>query len=234
MNRLARALLISSGALLVLLAPTAASAQLNRYAFGYQLGSNPANDGTAYLTINGTTVNTSARGKYYSAGSTDGNTNFLTGVGPGTESRGWFAFDLSNLRIPATTASLTLFNCDAATCGHDGFGSPNPSESINIFDVSSSLDALVGGTGGVSAFNDLGTGSLYGTQSVSNASDGQNVTFTFNAAGLAAVNGKLGGLFLSGSAMDLGVTTTTPEPSTWMLSACGLLVIGGFTRRRRA
>ncbi|MEP6780956.1 MAG: hypothetical protein ABJC26_13760 [Gemmatimonadaceae bacterium] len=234
MKRFARTL-ATSCALLFLSVPAAMQAQ-NRYAFSFSSGNAPVSDGNSFLTINASTLNTSNRGKYLSDGTTDGNTNFRTGQVAGRlDARSFFGFNLANFSTTTiTSASLTLFNCSVAICGADGFNSTNASEIFNVFDFTGSFAALVGGTGGTAAFGDLGSGSIFGTRSISNADNGQFVTFNFNAAGVAALMAARGSQFAVGSALQTEPTNVVPEPLPSALMGFGLVIIGGVVRRRRA
>lgn len=227
----------------------------NRFAFGFLDGAQAAQDGRAYLLVNGNKFNSINRGKYYASGTTDGNRNFITGLNGSAESRGWFLFDLSILQgstVPVSSASLTLFNCSASTCpsgAADGYDSPNASEVFSIFDFLGATSGLLDGTGGSAAFTDLGSGSLFGSAVVSKASNGNFVTFDFNTAGRAAVANAIGsqiavGSALGGTAPDPTPTPTpaptpppissVPEPSTYLLMTVGLLGIFGLSRRRQS
>jgi hypothetical protein len=123
--------------------------------------------------------------------------------------RNFFIFDLTSVTNPVTSAKLHLYNNGFVPSfpGY-GFESPNPFETYKIFDVNTPLASLVAGTGGTTAYADIGTGTSYGTYNISNADRGQFVVINLNAAGLAAINANLGGKIAFGGA----ITTLSPVP----------------------
>jgi len=238
-------------AVLVALCAAAPQARAqDRFAFGFLTGTNSAQDGYASLFVNSTKINSQMRGKYYANGLTDNaadspNRNFQTGIAGAVERRGWFFFELSSVgAIPVTSVSLVLTNCSSSftpACGNNGYVSPNVSELFNIYDFTGSVSNLTGGTGGVSAFNDLGSGSLFSSATVSNSDNGNAITFTFNALGIAAVGAANGTSIVFGSALGSRTPTpnpnpvpssSVPEPSTFVLLASGVATMMLLTRRR--
>ena len=132
------------------------------------------------------------------------NTNIYTGDNIGREFRSFLTFDLTSAAgMTVISGTLTLFS------GNGIFASPDPQETYRIFDYTGSIPDLVAGTGGSTAFDDLGTGSSYG-QTVVN-SPGQNlamptVTVALTAAALSDIN-----TLLTGALFDFalgGVCTT--------------------------
>jgi len=115
------------------------------------------------------------------------NNNYIVGSDGFYEFHDFFVFDLSgSSSVPATSASLLINNPII------GYASPDATENLAISDVTSDLAALVNGTGGVTAFNDLADGTNYANVLVSSADDGTWVEVPLNASGLAAVNAALG------------------------------------------
>lgn len=160
-------------------------------------------------------LNASDSGWYHEGGSRDSTTNWFAGecdvcpfIG---EYRDFFVFDLAGV-APVTSAVLTLFNPT------DGFFSPDPTETFSIFDVSTPVATLTSGAGGVAAFADLGSGPSFGSVVMSEASEGTLVSIVFNAAGIAAINDSLGGLFAIGGA----VTTLGGAPNEWVFGFTGV------------
>jgi subtilisin family serine protease len=124
------------------------------------------------------------------------NDNYVTALLSGLEYRDFFVFDLSGVAQQIAAAELRVFN------PYDGFFSPDPTETYSLFDVSTPLGSLEASGGGQTAiFNDLGTGTNYGSQVVSPADNGQFVSVSLNSAGLAALNASLGGQTALGGAL---------------------------------
>jgi hypothetical protein len=141
-------------------------------------------------------------GFYDSAGNhTAQNQNYLTGRFDGSERRSFFVFDLASVSGTVTAATLNLYNPDVSPT-LKGYVSPDPTESLSVFDVSTPLSTLtLGGVGIAGVFDDLGTGLEVGSVMVSPADNGQTVAIVFNANGLAALNAGLGGTIAFGSAI---------------------------------
>ena len=135
------------------------------------------------------------------------NTNYIVGDCPpcsgGGEFRNFFVFGLEDVGGLVTAATLALEH-------PYGVGSPDPSETYTLFEVSTSKLALLGGSGGVAAFNDLADGTVYGSYELSSADDGSLVTISLDASGLAALNAATGGQFALGGA----ITTLDSDPAT--------------------
>jgi hypothetical protein len=121
----------------------------------------------------------------------------------------------------------------------------------SLYDVSTSAAALDGDSGPNAAiFNDLGTGTLYGSFAVTTGQANSVVSFTLNAAGIAAINAAQGSLFSIGGAAPTATdgqfifgfsntpnannslvleTSDVPEP----LTMAGLFVFGGMVATKR-
>jgi dipeptidyl aminopeptidase/acylaminoacyl peptidase len=128
----------------------------------------------------------------------DGNDNYVVGFVPGSEPdqrgeyRNFFTFDLSSLtgRVISARLELTRF----------GYGSADPSETLGLFDVSTGARTLNRNNGASAAiFEDLGTGTSYGTFEVSGSAEPSDVlSLPLNAAALADINAAAGGFFSMG------------------------------------
>ncbi|QDU23851.1 RHS repeat domain-containing protein [Urbifossiella limnaea] len=131
------------------------------------------------------------------------NTNYITGrytsFSP-LEYRSFFVADLSEVDGEVLAAQLRIQN--------PNYNSPDPSETFSLFDVNTPVGVLTaGGFGLTGVFDDLGTGSAYGSATVSAAGTPGLVTVDLNAAGRAALQASAGGLF----AMGGGLTTLRPD-----------------------
>ncbi|MGL6076811.1 MAG: PEP-CTERM sorting domain-containing protein [Fimbriiglobus sp.] len=179
--------------------------------------------------------------------------------------RNFFVFDLSTVSVPVASARLHLWNRDFINeppdfVGH-GFESPDAFETYTLFDVSTPLASLTGGSGGLAAYGDLGTGTVLGSYNVTNSDRGRFVVVDLNAAGIAAVNANLGGQLALGGALTTlntirdddefvfartnnlaGVndgnsfleTTAVPAPPALILLGLGALGMAGYRKLRRA
>ncbi|WP_162914529.1 PEP-CTERM sorting domain-containing protein [Desertibaculum subflavum] len=205
-------------------------------------------------------VDATASGAYNAAGARVGTTeNFLTGQLGQTVRRSYLAFDLSGVTGTVTAAKLRLFNPEVSQFLH-GYVSPQASETLAFYDVTTLAAAFLDGTAGVAGFADLGTGILFGTRSVSAADNGTVIEIDLNAAALAALNAAAGGDFLLGGALTsiagifdqyvFGFTmvdfvadhtrqlvlevapAAVPEPSALLIAGTGLLLLG-LARARR-
>lgn len=94
------------------------------------------------------------------------NTNILNGTTSGfsPEYRNFQAFDLSS--VPGSIAAATLIYC-----GQNGtFSSDKGTETIQISESTANIDELLDGVLGLSAFNDLGAGNIFGNATVTQSS----------------------------------------------------------------
>lgn len=165
------------------------------------------------------------QGWYKNDGShTTSNTNYLVQSSSFSSSyRNFFAFDLSNSTLDGryvNAAQLRLNTYDI-----------NGSSTYLSYDVNTSRSALLAGAGGTTAYNDLGTGNIFGGTSIT--ASNIDVTTNLNSAALnssqginAAINGSdsrflIGGRVTtsgrwafsnSGSARTQGLTIQTLDP----------------------
>lgn len=181
------------------------------------------------------------------------NTNTFTGRNPVYESRGWFQFDVAG-SAPATAISITFY-------AQGNLRTDTGTESIAIFDYTGSVASLVAGTGGVAAFDDLGSGVQMGAHTITGADFSPMPAFTvrlsnafvtqFNstrgsADPLIALGAALTSPYLneqsqgfwsmssSGpSAYLTAETAAVPEPATWAMMILGFGAAGTALRSRR-
>jgi hypothetical protein len=158
----------------------------NHGALGYLSGSN-----------NTVTLNAADSGWWDQTGAHNStNKNYITGLYTGVEYRDYLVFDLSSVTQPITGATLMLTNPS------NGYSSPDPSETYSLFDVSTAIASLEAtGTGQTGIFADLGTGTGYGSRSVSSADNGTVVSVNLNSSALTYLNGAKGGQAAVGGAV---------------------------------
>jgi subtilisin family serine protease len=152
-------------------------------------------------------VNALDTGWYNSQGLHDApNPNILAGnVAGDAVYRNFFAFDLAGLGGSVTDARLLAYNPPG------GYISPDPSETFELFDVSTPIDSLLaGGFGLTGTFDDLGTGTSLGATEVSSAQDGSYVEVGLNPAALAQIEAALGSQLALGGALT-SLNTTANE-----------------------
>jgi uncharacterized delta-60 repeat protein len=125
------------------------------------------------------------------------NTNYAVGNGaPGGDIHNFFVFNLATINDGIVSAQLRLLNPSG------GYLSPDSTETFAVFDVSTPISQLVaGGTGLTAVFNDLGTGTQFGSRTVSAADNDQTVAVDLNAAAIAALNEARGGQVALGGAL---------------------------------
>lgn len=215
-------------------APLAANAQPTQTVFSFS-----GSGFSTQLLLNGTTtVAANARGWYDSFGVTNGaaaDNNYIAGTcgpvacnGSGQIWRDWFRFDLSNFTPLATTAVLRLENPSVGF-----FNALGSSLVYNVFDVNSTTFASLGSANSLSAFTDIGTGTIFGTTNVTAAQNGTIIDITLNAAGLASINsGRQQGQWAVGGDI-VSTTVVTPEPSTYVLMMAGLAGLAVAARRKQ-
>ncbi len=191
----------------------------------------------------------------YLAGDCDGGT-CVAGTNTGIdEFRNFFVFDLSGVTGPITAAKLRLHNTvGTSPFFRHGFFSDTGSETYLVSEVSTAIASLLAGTGGMAAFGELGSGTSYGSFTATSAANGTFVEIGLNGAAIAALN-LASGLFAFGGSIttlngfpdeetlfafsDSGLLSDTqleltvvPEPSTALLLAAAIALLGALRTRR--
>ena len=197
------------------------------------------------------TVDQTTRGWYDNTGRSNGaqlNNNIYSGWLAGREFRNWMLFDLNTI-----TGTITSANLVVDINSYEGI---DASETYKLYDVSTAHNLL--GTGNIATFNDLGDGSLYGSEVFENADDGIEIPIVLTAEAISDMNAAIGGTFaiggsvpvvgghdqglfrkshLFGARPHLVITTTAeavPEPSEYALLAVSLTALGVGHRRRKS
>jgi len=161
------------------------------------------------LSANAATLTAVNRG-YYSDGSflAPGSGNYLVGdfyFANSDEVRNFFVYNLASVTDAVTAATLHLYNpsaLDPRPLTGDGYRSPDPSETYTVFDVTTPVGELTGGTGSpASTFADLGSGTVLGSVIATAASNGTFIDIALNSSGLAYLNAHLGSLVAFGGAL---------------------------------
>ncbi len=174
--------------------------------------------------------------------------------GENVEIRQYLVFNRSSINGTITAATLRLQSSDSS------YLSPSPTETWQLFDVTTPVATLLAGSGGASAFDDLGTGTSLASRTVGGSTNNTVLMLDLDANGLSYLNTQ-SGVFAIGGALtslnkangiteamfnssnspsftrELFITYTpasepaVPEPSTCLLFAAGLFTLVA-TRKR--
>lgn len=182
------------------------------------------------------------------------NINTFTGYLDGDVLRSWYVFDISALTGPVSSAVLTFVG------GNGNYVSSDASETASLYDVTTDLAALVGGTGGTAAFEDLGSGAVYGTFGTGGTyTPMPEISLSLSGAAVADLNAAIqsgAGVFGIGAALislsgtqgqeafwsssgavpaaklDLEMTPAVPLPAGGLLLVTALAGFGALRRRK--
>lgn len=203
-----------------------APARADSYAFGFSKASADSNlilqTGSGSITINDAGFQGWVSDAADDLAGPGGNTNYLAGNLGSSHYNDFFVFGISGITSSVTAATFTV---DAATISDVltfrlGDATAYASE---LYDASSPNIGL---------FNDLSSGTEFGSYTLTASESGTLLTFTLNSAGVAALNAAISG---GASEFALGGTvlgSAVPEPTSWMLTIAGVGLIGGALRRK--
>lgn len=191
-------------------------------------------------------INTTDRGWYDDTGFHDPeNDNYIVGNFGDFTWRNWFVFDLSTIDVQIVALQLRALN------PVDGFFSGDAVETYVNYDVTTNLTDLVDGLGGLPAYDDLGSGTVYSSYEASESDNETIIVIDLNAAAVSDANAAAGGLWGIGGAITtlnggdeflFGFTgggndadtqlVVTLIPAPGVLALLGLAGLVGPTRRR--
>jgi len=210
------------------------------------------------------TLTATQRGWYDQHGDPSASANFFVGVTGGLTVRNYFVFDRAGApELAGKTATRATMEIFLPNNEGDAYFSEDATDSgalYSLFGFNGDIASLINGTGGVAAYEALGSGSLWGTQTVSAADNapGRLVTIEllpsfldyFNSAdGLFAMGGELtdpldgidsGADYMfafTELAPDVRLRLefgAVPEPSTYGLMGASALAVVIWRRNRRA
>jgi hypothetical protein len=123
---------------------------------------------------------------------TANNKNYIAG----RNNHDFFVFDLATVRQPIVSGQFNV------AMPPTGYNSVDPSEPYALFDVSTSISALRATNSGQTAiFNDLASGTTYGTRVYSAADNGTLTSIPLNSSGIAVLNSAFAGQAAFGGAL---------------------------------
>ena len=152
--------------------------------------------GSAHAQI---TLNSIDRGRYSEYGTHifGDYDSYLTGQVATVEFRSFTVFDTSAVTNPVTAAQLRLF------LPQGSFFSFSSTETLKIFDVSTSVSSLTAPQfSAVSIFNDLGSGTQFGSATLRESNEGSFIEVALNNSFLNYINTSAPDIFALGGALS--------------------------------
>jgi len=174
------------------------------------------------------------------AGQPDG--NYITGFHEGDEYRSFFVFVLPDV------AEITGATLDFQYAGFSNVSGPL---TLLVYEYNGDASALMSGLAGTAGFDDLGSGTLFGSLEIPLGINSFSVSL--NSSAVASLNAHAGGVFaiggrassaLPGEQFVFGGTlvsppvflslSVVPEPASWVLLLVGFTLIAVRVRRQLA
>lgn len=118
----------------------------------------------------------------------------VNGCGSTADYNSFFLFDLAGVAGPFSSAELRLEVVN--------YSGPDPSETLSVWDVTSPIPILTGNVDDINVYNDLQTGTAFGSFALGPPDAGSVVTAPLALAAAAAANGAAGGPFAVGVSLD--------------------------------
>jgi len=217
---------------LVLVTVASASTSMAIFAFTYspyQLGDVElqTNSGNTVSTLTGWYDITGMHGA--------GNPDYIVGLcGSGDSCNGgndvfnnFFVFN-----VPAGTSTSATISAYLPNPGNglSAFYCNCTSLTYQLWDVTTPVgQVMASNSGRVDIYNDLGSGTFFGSAVVTSGDQGTQILINLDAAGLASLNASAGGLWAVGGSI---YGAQSPEPGTLVMFGSGILGLAGILRRK--
>jgi hypothetical protein len=217
---------------LMLVTVANASTSMSIFAFTYP----PYQTGDVELqTNNGNTV-AGLTGWYDHSGSHDAtNPDYIVGLCGSSDScnggnkvfNNFFSFNLPAGTYTSATISAFLPNPGN---GMSAFYCNCTSLTYQLFDVATPVGQVnASNSGRVDIYNDLASGTFFGSAVVTSADQGTQILIQLNAAGLASLNASAGNVWDVGGSI---YGAQAPEPGTLVMLGSGIIGLAGILRRK--
>ncbi|MCC7116862.1 MAG: hypothetical protein IT520_20995 [Burkholderiales bacterium] len=158
--------------------------------------------------------------------------------GLNVEFRNWFAFSLVTTAFSSILSANLLLDVPAAAPGEQGVYASLGNPIYTVWDVTQPAAIFTGGGAGAAEFNDLGSGTVYGSRVYTLADQGAMTTsIALNAAAITFLNANLQQtVVLGGAVTPIPVATPAAVPTAHSASLAvmgALLALFAFLALRR-
>ncbi len=130
---------------------------------------------------------------YYDSNGDIHTPSYITGVVGTNTTHSFFVFDLPMTQSMTSPTSAIL---QLQTFNVTGSGT------LNLFDVTTPVNTLLTGGNGLNTYNDLGSGTSYGSIAIDATQDNQIIQIALNSNALTDITTANGGLFAIGASYD--------------------------------